>query len=86
MDFSWTAQGYFNEGVWRMDVQSQTPYEIKVDGKLPCCGQSSELCCCEKQATDKLNHFYLKGIHTVELVLHGQNTAQPFAFMVYRIR
>lgn len=86
MDLLWKAQGYFNEGVWRFQVQSQASYEVKVDGKLPCCGHNSEECCCDKQMTDAMNHFYLKGMHTVELALHGQNAAQPFALSVYRIR
>lgn len=86
MDLSWKAQGYFNEGIWRFQVQSEASYKLKVDGKLPCCGYSDEQCCCDIETMNALHHFYLKGMHTVELILHGQNTAQPFALLVYRIR
>lgn len=86
MDLLWKAQGYFNEGVWRFHLQSQAPYELKVDGKLPCCGQTNDQCCCDEQTANGLCHFYLKDMHTVELTLRGQNAAQPFALSVYRIR
>ena len=86
IDLCWKAQGYFNEGIWRFQVNSNASYELKVDGKRPCCGQPSEQCCCEQMQTDVLKHFYLKGIHHVELTLHDQSAMQPFAFVVYRIR
>ena len=86
IDLSWKAQGYFNEGIWRFQVHPEASCEVKVDSKLPCCGHTDEQCCCGKQTTNTLNHFYLKGMHTVELTVHGQNAAQPFALLVYRIR
>ncbi len=83
----WKAQGYFNEGIWRFQVNSEASYELTVDGKLPCCGQIIEqCCCCEEAQANALKHFYLKGLHHVELVLHDQSALQPFAFVVYRIR
>lgn len=86
IDLVWKAQGYFNEGVWRFQVYQDISYELKVDGKLSCCGHTEEHCCCVKKTTNIFNHFYLKGIHTVELTLYGQNAAQPFSLLVYRIR
>ena len=86
IDLCWKAQGYFNEGIWRFQVNSPTTYALKVDGRLPCCGQTSEQCCCVEAQDNALKHFYLKGVHHVELVLHDQSALQSFAFDVYRIR
>ena len=86
MDLCWQAQGYFNEGIWRFQINSEASYTLKVDGKLPCCGQVIEQCYCEQVQLNELKHFYLKGLHHVELTLHDQHAAQPFSFVVYRIR
>ena len=86
MELCWSSQGYFNDGLWRVQVKSHASYQLKVDGKLPCCGQSSDTCCCEEAPSNVLNHFYLKGLHHVELTLHDQSAVEPFALVVYRIR
>jgi hypothetical protein len=86
IDLCWKAQGYFNEGIWRFQVHSPSTYELNVDGRFPCCGQTSEQCCCVEAQHNALNHFYLKGVHHVELLLHDQSALQPFSFDVYRIR
>ena len=85
--YYWKGQGYFNEGIWRFNVEAQVAYELKIDGKLPCCSKSSDECCCVKEdSTTPLAHQYLKGIHVVELTLYNQKIGQPFTLSTYRIR
>ena len=86
INFCWKAQGYFNEGIWRFEIKSPGTYELKVDGHLPCCGQSSAQCCCETLPADTINHFYLRGLHNVQLSLYNKNALETFALIVYRIR
>lgn len=83
----WKGNGYFNEGIWRFQVSTSGTYKLKIDNKLPCCSQSAEECCCEKNDSKMaLNHVYLKGMHSVELTLYNQQIAEPFTFLAYRIR
>ena len=87
LSLCWKGKGYFNEGVWRFKVSTSGRYELKIDGRLPCCLQSIEDCCCEKNdSTLALNHVYLKGMHAVDLTLYNQKIAEPFTLLAYRIR
>jgi hypothetical protein len=85
MNMIWKAQGYFNEGIWRFDIQA-SHYKLTIDGRLPCCGERSDDCRCPLSTTQGLIHCYLKGMHTVELILHDKPIMQPFVLSVYRIR
>jgi hypothetical protein len=98
VQFIWKGKGYFNKGVWRFELRSPSTYSLKVDGRLPCCGETCEdQCLCEERqaggysrANDNpekgMIHVYLKGMHTIELTLCHYQCAQSFALLVYRIR
>lgn len=87
LSLCWKGKGYFNEGIWRFKVSTSGRYELKLDGKLPCCAQPVEDCTCEKNdSTVALNHVYLKGMHAVDLTLYNQKITDPFSFLAYRIR
>lgn len=86
----WRGRGYFNEGVWCFKVTSSSPFQIRVDCNKPCCAPQCDKCChcstAENQASTEVSHFYLKGMHTVKLILNGYQSAQPFELQIYRIR
>ena len=85
--YYWKGKGYFNEGIWRFKVASLVDYEVKIDGRLPCCSKSSDECCCVKEdSSASLIHVFLKGMHTIEMTLYNQKMGQPFTLLAYRIR
>ena len=85
--YHWKGKGYFNEGIWRFEVSGMVAYELKIDGKSPCCSKPSDECCCIKDdSTMPLDHVYLRGVHTIEVTLHNHKIWQPFTLLAYRIR
>ncbi|HBI22057.1 MAG TPA: hypothetical protein DDY37_05670, partial [Legionella sp.] len=87
LSLNWKGKGYFNEGIWRFQINTTGAYTLEIDHKLPCCAQSLDDCCCERTDTiQAASHVYLKGMHTVDLTLYDQQMADPFTLLVYRIR
>ncbi len=92
LSLTWQGKGFFNEGVWRFQINASATTELKIDGKPPCCDSECQpCCCCKPNTTDNnthktLEHIYLKGMHTIELKFCGYRHSQPFELLIYRIR
>lgn len=96
MKVSWRGQGYFNEGLWRFVIRTAAHAELLIDDVAPCCEQPEG--CGETGGRDERStgafqpmatlqfHAYLKGVHTVEVILCGRTCAKPFQMLAYRIR
>lgn len=92
---SWNGLGYFNEGVWRFTIHSQTNLRFFIDGRTPCQTKSADndpdflattMLSSPKDRLVAKYHAYLNGLHQIQLILSGRTCRQPFQLLAYRIR
>lgn len=51
------GQAYFNEGIWRFQVNTSIPYQLIIDCRAPCCSSSDHQChCCSPCQNEKDCH------------------------------
>lgn len=75
----WDGLACFNHGVYRFEMQIDTPFELKIDGEAVCVHQDQE-------SGVWFAHACLDGDHTVCLTFEEWRCGSEFDMDVYRIR